>query len=108
MYTKFSQLLSAAAFVTAVTLAGPILATDAAQAGEKKQDRLPVASAQTNPCENQILGSMTDECVHKIVESAKIRHVQTTVVEVRDEDARISTLIRVPSVEVAKVQPIAE
>lgn len=108
MYTKFSQLLSAAAFVTAVTLAGPILATDAAHAGEKKQDRLPVASAQTNPCENQILGSMTDECVHKIVEGAKIKHVQTTVVEIRDEDARISTLVRVPSVEVAKVQPAAE
>lgn len=108
MYAKFSKLLSAAAFVTAVTLAGPILATDAAQAGDKKQDRLPVASAQTNPCDNQILGSMTDECVHKIVDGAKIKQVKTTVVEWRDEDARLSTLVRVPTVEVAEVQPAAE
>lgn len=105
MNTKFSKLFSAAGLVVAVALVGPVLTPDIASAAEKKSDRLPVAAMSQNTCESQILGSMTDECVQKIVDGASIKTVKTTVVELRDEDARISTLVRMPSVEVATVQP---
>lgn len=105
MNRNFFKLFSAAGLVVAAALVGPVFTADIASAGEKKADRLPIAAASQNTCESQILGSMTDECVQKIVDGATIKTVKTTVVELRDEDARISTLVRMPSVKVATVQP---
>ena len=101
MNTKFSTLFSAAAFVLTVAIAGPVLTADTAFAGDKKSDRLPVVSAMQNTCSSKILGTISDDCVQKVVEGAVIKKVKTTVVELRDEDAAISTLIRVQDLEIA-------
>ena len=101
MNTKFSTLFSAAAFVLTVAFAGPVLTSDRAFAGDKKSDRLPVASATQDRCSSKILGTISDDCVQQVVEGSVIKNVKTTIVELRDEDAAVSTLVRVQDLEIA-------
>lgn len=103
MNRKLASLFSASAFVAALALGGSIVAsgTDMAFAGDKKADRLPVANAPQNVCEDDILGQLKDECVQKVVDGAAVQPVRTTTVEWRDEDNNTSTLVRAPVVDMA-------
>ena len=104
MKVKFSSLLSETALATALALTGSLVTIDSALAGAKKSDRLPIMSATNNICDDNIIGMIKDECFQQSVENAVIKPVRTTVVELRDENANISTLVRVPVVDMAKVQ----
>ena len=105
MNTKVNKLVSAtaAAFLLAGTSAFFAASADPVA---KKADRLPLASATAteNVCEDNILGSITDECVFNVVETTTVKKVQTTTVEWRDENNATSTLVRAPVVSVAKAE----
>ena len=85
-------------------LVGSLVTADSALAGGVKADRLPIMSAKNSVCEDTVAGVIKDECFQQSVENAVIKKVRTTVVEWRDENANISTLIRVPVVDMAKVE----
>ncbi|MEM8813228.1 MAG: hypothetical protein AAGF59_11475 [Pseudomonadota bacterium] len=100
----FSTLPTVAA---AALVGGLALFGTTAIAGEKT-DRLPIAVASEGVCDHAILGSIADECVQERVEGAVIQKVQTTTIEWRDEDAAISTLVRVPVVDLAEAGAAVE
>jgi len=101
MTIQYSKLFAAAAIVATFALAGPFGLADTAFAAGKKGDRLPVAKTTATQCNDKILGTMSDECLQAIVEGAPVKPVVTTTVEWRDEDAQLSTLVRLPAIDVA-------
>ena len=101
MIAKITSLISAIALTAAFAVA-PIPGAGTAFADGKKSDRLPIAAA-TNVCDDKILGNITDECVQTVVENTVVKPVKTTTVEWRDEDNAVSTLVRVPDVDLANV-----
>lgn len=99
-----TTVFTAAALATLMTLGGAFVASDAAWAGSKKADRLPVAGAVAASCDDSILGSIVDECVQQTVDTTKVNAVRSVTVEWRDETTNTSTLVRVPAVDIAEIK----